>query len=143
MPFKPKTQCSDSLDSIPPILSQPKCPGTLLVFQLVSFAVRIKKEEKCSGSRGCQSPQVQSWAWDQPGVPALRLSRLGTDKPQETGEDRGEGQEGHPDPSLTTLARLGAAFAGDRTAQPHCLGSATRPRRTEPTPRRRGLEVAA
>lgn len=44
--------------------------------------------------------------------PALRLSCLGT----ETGEEQGEGQEGHPDPSLTPLERpgAGAAIAGDQ-----------------------------
>lgn len=48
--------------------------------------------------------------------PALRLSCLGTDTdtPRQTGKERGKGQEGHPDPSLTPLERPGAAFAGDQ-----------------------------
>lgn len=60
--------------------------------------------------------------------PALRLSCLGTDTPRETGEERGEGQEGHPDPNLTPLERPGAAIAEDQDSRATLPGASPRVR---------------
>ncbi|CAO2611913.1 hypothetical protein LEMLEM_LOCUS15366 [Lemmus lemmus] len=59
---------------------------------------------------------------------SLSSNEIGTDTPEETGEERGEGQEGHPDPSFTPVERPGAAIAGDQDSTATLPGAPPRVR---------------
>lgn len=69
------------------------------------------------------------------------VSRLGPFTPRDTGVERGERQEGHPDSSLRHV-RARRSQGTDRAATPLGLCRAPAPH-PEPTPRRPGLGVRA